>query len=326
MPDPVRIGFIGCGGNARGHMSTVHQLEDATLAAVCDTVEPLAQKAAADFGGTVYTDMNRMLDEARLDGVVISIPVFAHGAPEKAAIARGIPFLVEKPVARHMATAHEIAALVEEAGLITAVGYQLRYAATVSKAREILAGQKIGLVAGTYWCGTGRLPGDRWTVQFEQSGGQLLEQATHTIDMMRYLAGEVTEVFCYSAQTILDHHDSPDANVISWRHADGALGSLTTSWAMAESDWRYANQVHLTGDGWHMHWSHGELLVKCGAEPVQSYPGGGPSIDEAFCQAVRTGDPSGILSPYADGVKSMAVSIAALESARLGRPVRTAEV
>lgn len=326
MIETVRVGFIGCGGNARGHMQRVHALPGATVAAVCDTVEALAAKAAADFESVAYTDLNVMLDEAALDAVVISIPVFAHGAPEKAAIERGIPFLVEKPVARHLDMAREIEALVAEAGLITSVGYQLRYSPTVAAAREILAGEPVGLAVGSYWCGTGRLDPSRWTVQMAKSGGQLLEQATHTIDMMRYLVGEVEEVFCYSGHTILKAIDCPDANVVSWRYANGALGCLTTSWAMDPSDWRYANQVHITGDALHLAWSAPKLTVKRGAGEIEEIAGDGPSIDEVFCDAVRRGDPSGILSPYSDGVKTMAVSIATLESATLGRPVKIGEI
>ncbi len=326
MADKVRIGFIGCGGNARGHMGRVHALDFADLVAVCDTVEELAQKTAAEYQATAYTDLHRMLDEARLDAVYISIPVFAHGGPEKAVIERGLPFLVEKPVARHLDTAREIEALVKQHGIMTAVGYQLRYSTTVDQARSIIAGTTVNLVAGSYWCGTGRLPGDRWTVQFAKSGGQLLEQATHTIDMMRYLVGEIEEVHCYSSQRILKHHDSPDTNVVSWRYADGTLGTLTTSWAMDNSDWRFANQVHLCGDGVHLHWSAPKLEVKRGAEALETYTDSGPTIDAVFCQAVRDQDPALIRSDYSEGLKSMAVSIAALESAARGQAVKVAEV
>jgi predicted dehydrogenase len=326
MSDHVRIAFIGCGGNARGHMRSTHNLEGSEVAAVCDLVAELADQAAAEFVSTPYTDLNRMLDEVEPDGVVISIPVHTHGAPEKACLERGIPFLVEKPVARTMSVAREIEAMVAERNLLTAVGYQLRYSETVDAAREVLEGQPICLAAGTYWCGTGRLPGERWTVQFQKSGGQLLEQATHTVDMMRYLVGEIEEVHSYSNSVVLHHMDSPDVNVVSWKYANGALGSLTTTWALDDSDWRFANQVHLTGDALHLHWTSGKLLVKRGADPVEEISGGGPTIDEMFHRAIREDNPGLIRSPYADGVKSLAVSLAALESAATGKVVRPDEL
>lgn len=324
--DEVKVGFIGCGGNARGHMTRVHELEGARVAAVCDTVEELAGKAAEQFESTPYTDLNRMLDTADLDAVVISIPVFAHGAPEKAAIERGLPFLVEKPVARHLETAREIEALVEQAGIITAVGYQLRYSQTVSKAREILSGRTVNLAMGTYWCGTGRAAAGKWTTDHEQSGGQLLEQATHTVDMMRYLVGEIEEVHAYGTHRILTNITSDDATAVTWRYANGAIGSLTTNWALDNTDWRYANQVYIGGDLFQLHWTHSKLTAKLGAEPVEEIPGEAGSLDAVFCDAVRRRDGSGILSPYADGVRSMAVSLAALKSIATGEAVRVAEL
>ena len=326
MGELVRVGFIGCGGNARGHMGRVKDLEFAEVTAVCDTVEALAHKASLDYGGRSYTDLDKMLDEAGIDCVVISIPVFAHGGPERAALARNIPFLVEKPVSREMDTAREIEELVRKQELITAVGYQLRYSVTSTRARALLTNEPIGLAVGSYWCGTGRMDPSRWTVQMARSGGQIHEQATHTIDMIRYLAGEIDEVFCYSGKQILHEIDCPDANVVSWQHSNGALGTLTTSWAMDPSDWRFANQVHITGDALHLHWSAPKLLVKRGSNDVEEVTGGGPSIDEAFCRAVQTGDPSGILSPYSDGLKTMAISLAALKSAETGQPVKPSEL
>lgn len=326
MLEQVRVGFIGCGGNARGHMRGVAAVEYATVAACCDLVEPLAVDAAAPYGAAVYTEPRRMLGEAALDAVVISIPVHAHGEPEHAVIDAGLPFLVEKPVGREMRLVREIEARVAEAGLITAVGYQLRYSQATRRAKEMCAGQPIGLVVGSYWCGSGRLGAGRWIGDFAKSGGQLLEQATHTIDLMRYFGGEVDTVCALANSVHLPDTDCPDVNAVQWTFASGALGSLTTAWALDPSDWRYANNVHVTGDGWHFLWTTAGLTAKLGVAEPETTPGGDFPLDATFCDAVRRRDGSAILSPYSDGARSMAVSLAALESARRGGPVRVAEV
>lgn len=324
--DKVRVAFIGCGGNARGHMARVMVLDNAEIVGVCDRVEELAQTAAETTKSTPYTDMNVMLDEATPDAVYISIPVFAHGEPEKAAIERGLPFLVEKPLARHMETALEIEQLVKDSGVLTAVGYQLRYSTTVAKVKQLIDETTFNLAAGTYWCGTGRMDPNRWTVQYDKSGGQLLEQATHTVDMMRYFLGEVEEVHAYGAKLILDAIDCHDAITAHWKYAGGAVGSITTSWAMHQSNWAYANQVHLCGDGVHIHWSAPKALIKRGADEVEEVADSGPNIDEVFCNAVQTNDASLIKSDYSDGLKSMAVSLACLKSMEEDRPVRLDEL
>ncbi len=127
MSEHVKIGFIGCGGNARGHMRSLGKMEDVKLVALCDVNEERAKSAAEEFDSEAYTDHKIMLDEAELDAMYISIPVFAHGAPELDTIQHGLPFFVEKPVAINIEKAEEILEAVEKNDLITCVGYQLRY-------------------------------------------------------------------------------------------------------------------------------------------------------------------------------------------------------
>ena len=156
MADVVKVGFVGCGGNAKGHMRSVAKLENAKIVATCDMVQDLANAAATEFEAKAYTCHEAMMDAEKPDAVYISIPVHAHGAPEMAAIERGIPFLVEKPVARDMATAKKVGAAVTKAGLMTAVGYQLRYYGSATAAKQLMAGRPINLVLGRYISGTGR--------------------------------------------------------------------------------------------------------------------------------------------------------------------------
>ncbi len=312
----TNLGFIGCGGNARGHMQRAGAVEGVNIAGVCDVVEDIAKERAGEFGAEAYTDHRALLERRDLDAVVISIPVHAHGAPEMDTIERGLPFLVEKPVARDMDTASQIQAAVEEAGILTAVGYQLRYSGAAAQAREFLADKTLGLVVGQYWCGTGIGSAKGWLRQFDKSGGQVLEQATHTIDMMRFLAGEIEEVSAFAASRFLHEIDCPDVNVLALRFANGALGALTTMWAFDPKDWSNANLLSITYDGGWMRWSAAKAIIKpAGEEQEQELGGEGPNIDEVFVRAVRAKNQSLILSPYSDAVKSMAVSIAALESA-----------
>ena len=90
MLETVNVGFIGCGGNARGHMKRVVEDPHARLVGVCDVVEELARKAADETGAEAYTDHRRLLDRRDLNAVYISIPVFAHGQPEFDTIERGL--------------------------------------------------------------------------------------------------------------------------------------------------------------------------------------------------------------------------------------------
>jgi len=319
----VRIGFIGCGGNGTGHLRRLKTMDDVEIVGVCDIVEERADKAAAGFQGRAYYDHRDMLASEELDAVYISIPVDAHGEVEKNVIAAGLPFFVEKPVARQMETAREVAAAVEEGNILTCVGYQLRYYNSVAAVKRYLHNKDVAFVDGHYWCGTGR--STTWHVQFQRSGGQLVEQATHTIDLMRYLVGDIVEVSCYQANRVLKQITSPDVYAVNLRFDQGAQGSLTTVWTLDPGDWSNANIIQLFFDDKRLRIS-GEQLEVSPADPdlvVDEKPT--PVIDRVFVNAVRNNDQAAVLSPYADAVKSLAISLAANESARLGgKPVQVA--
>lgn len=322
---PVKIGFIGCGGNARGHMRRLAQVPGAQIVSVCDVVPELAEQAAGETGAMAFTDFRAVLDQRDLNAVYLSIPVFAHGEPELAVAARGLPAFVEKPVAIDLATAAQINRAFQQAGVITCVGYQLRYCGSADLARDILAGEPapVGIAAGRYWCGTGRAQPGHWRTAMARSGGQLVEQATHTIDMMRFLVGEVDQVFSfYGKQTLAEaDSDCPDVYAVSLRFATGAVGTLSATWAIHPADWGHANLVDLAVGEQRLHWRVTGLTLVQGTETRElSRPDG--SIDAVFVQAVRTGAASAIRSTYADAVRSLAVSLAANASAQTGGPVR----
>jgi len=317
MSEHVKIGFIGCGGNAKGHMGTLSRMEDVKLVALCDLDAERAQSAAELFGSKAYTDHKIMLKEEDLDAMYISIPVFAHGALELDTIQSGLPFFVEKPVAINMETAEKVLEAVEKSNTITCVGYQLRYTGAAEAAKEILKGKTLNMVSGKYWCSSGIGSPDAWLRQMGKSGGQIVEQATHTIDMMRYLVGEVAEVFALQENRVLKETDCPDVNAVSMKFKNGAVGSITTSWAYA-GDWSNANVLDILFDNSLLHCTPSEVEIT----PAPDTPlaiGPGRSIDRVFVDAVKSGDGSEILSPYSDAIKSLAISLAANKSGKSGK-------
>jgi predicted dehydrogenase len=327
--EALEVGFIGCGGNAAGHMRRVSQAPGARIAGVCDVSAAAAERAAAATGAESYTDYRALLDRPGLDAVYLSVPVFAHGEIEAAVARRGLPMFVEKPVAIDLATAREVLAAVRRAGVGTCVGYQLRYCGSADLARELLAAPDagpVGLATGTYWCGTGRVQPGHWRTRMAQSGGQMVEQATHTVDMMRYLVGEIVQVAALYGKRILSEADGdcPDSHAVVLRFADGAVGTVGATWAGDPTDWSRANLVDLAYGDRRLHWRVPGVDVP--PDPGQGPPSGGMrtltradrSIDEVFLQAVRTGEWGEVRSDYADAVATLAVTLAANESAANG--------
>lgn len=319
----VRIGFIGCGGRAGSHIEALRQHDGAEIVAVADVVEAAARRAGERLGVPFYTDHAALLQRDDLDAAFVSVPVFAHGPVELAIIGRGLPFFVEKPVARQLATAKEVAAALKASGLWAAVGYQLRYEEGVRRARAFLAGKTVSVVEGHYWCGTNRTGG--WQNDWDGSGGQLVEQATHTVDLMRHLVGEVAEVYCRQASRVLYAITSPDSYALTLGFENGALGGLTTSWAYDGRDWSHANALHIISDNCLVRLSGGGVQVLPEGSGELPPAAGVGTIYDAFVDSVRTGKPDGVLSTYDDALATLAVTLAANESARSGRVVRVAD-
>ena len=175
------------------------------------------------------------------------------------------------------------------------------------------------MVVGKYWCSTGHGDPNAWLRQMNKSGGQLVEQATHTIDMMRYMGGEVETVYAMQANRFLKETDCPDANSVAFQFASGAVGSLTATWAYA-GDWANANILDLLYEGELLNWNPSRVSVQEDGEWTDKTEPS-PTIDDVFVEAVRSSDASPILSPYSDAVKTLAISLAANQSAQENRPI-----
>lgn len=304
----MRVGFIGVGGISGNYRRTLKQMPDVQIAAVCDIDEARARAAAAEVGAQVFTDHRRMLDAGGLDAVFVCIPPFAHAGQERDVVAAGAALFVAKPVDLDPARAKATLAAVEASGLINAVGYMWRYADITDKARELLAGRIIGLALGQVIVG---LPGTPWWAIHAKSGGQIVEQATHIYDLLRYLVGEVADVQGLGARRLLgDKVDFTDVAAVNLRFAGGAVGSVVNS--CAAPDHRYA--IELVADAGRLqltydtrltgHWQ-GEPLEFKGTET------GYARQIHVFLQAVRERNQGLIRSSYADALKTLELTLAA---------------
>lgn len=185
----MRLGVVGAGGIAVRHLAALEQDggEGVEVIAHLGRGPERAAAAAARFGGTAYTDIEAFIAKGRPDAALVTLPPAEHGAVERALIAARIPMLVEKPIGLDLAGPETIARDIEASGLVAAAGYNWRALDTLDKVRELLAETPAQMVLGRFHIGTPATPW--WRVQ-AQSGGQMLEQACHLIDLARHLVGE----------------------------------------------------------------------------------------------------------------------------------------
>ena len=238
--EKLKIGIIGCGGIAGVHAERLRSIEDVEMVAFADIVKEKAKAFSERYGGRAYVDWREMLDKEPLDIVYICLPPFAHSDEVMVSAEKGIHVFIEKPIALDLNLAEEMVRAVEKNDVKSQVGYCVRFSYAVDKAKHLIedgeAG-KIGLAVGFYWC---HFLGGKWWRDKNKSGGQIVEQSTHLFDTLRYLCGEVEEV--YGRMNRIFWTDVPDITVedvssTTFRFRSGAIGSISaTTWG-AFSQW-----------------------------------------------------------------------------------------
>lgn len=318
----VKLGVIGTGGIANHHLKNLVKMDGVEMTAFFDVDASRAEKAASEFAGAkAFTNLDDMLDDRKLDGVYVCIPPMAHGDAELKLVERGIPFLVEKPLGINNELPARIAEQVNGKKLLTSVGYHWRYEEATAQAKKLLEGAQQGMALG-YWMGG--MPMVPWWRVMNGSGGQFVEQTTHIVDLLRYLCGEVKEVYAAYALQIMDKQvpgtDVPDVGSVTMKLANGTIATISNTCAIPVGH-------HV---GLDLYTNRGVLEIRGGTlreitpEGVNNFSGSTNAYnteDEAFIYALRTGDASRILSNYDDALRTHAVTIAANESAASGKPI-----
>jgi predicted dehydrogenase len=320
--DRCRVGMVGAGGVAARHAAVLSGLSGVHVVAVADPDLPRAQALAARHGADFYPSHTAMLEAADLDAVYICVPPFAHGDPEHAVIEAGLPFFVEKPLALDYPTAQRVAAAVRERGLPTAVGHHWRYLASLERAQDLVDGLEVRLALG-HWLD--RVPPVPWWVRRDRSGGQVVEQAVHVLDLARVLVGEVAEVHAVASGApppgctgeACDLVDA--ATVATLRFAGGGVGTLATTCLLG---WKHQAGLQVYADGLALEITEAELRYDAGSGPtVVADPGEAKRrVDQAFIDAVR-GRGDDVRVDYAEALRTHLLACAIARSAAEGRPL-----
>ncbi len=308
----LRIGFIGCGTIARIHMKNFLKMEDVEIVAVCDILLGRAEKEAKEFNAKAYSDYKKMFEKERLDACYICIPPFAHSSIESYAAERGINLFIEKPIGLNIDEAKNTEKIIKKKGIIVSVGYVFRYLDIVEKAKELLKGKKIALVCGKYFGGT--TPVDWWTVK-DKSGGQIVEQTTHIIDLSRYLVGEIDMIFAQGHKHSISNcnYNINEASAINLHFKNEAIGCINSTCLL--SDWFPKLEIIVKN----MHLKIYSLdtlkiITNSKTETIHSKIDGYWEEDVVFINSVKTKNNSRIKCNYSDALKTLNVTLAANKS------------
>jgi predicted dehydrogenase len=322
----LRVALLGCGGIAGRHAGAIAALDGwmELVACVGRRLEPTAA-FAAEHGCEPFVDLDRMLDDHAPDLVIATLPPYARGGEIEHVAARGVHLLVEKPIALDLDAAWRMVQAVEDAGVVAAIGFMYRFGEAVRRWRELDTGP-VGLYVGGYYCNALHA---HWWRKLALSGGQIVEQAIHQIDLIRHLVGEPDSV--YARQANLFHRKVPDYDVedvsamlFGWD--DGRIASLSASNIAVPGVWHKEWAImaeRMTGR--FTSWNEAVLTRTDGEVTSETIAS---NIDPFVAQLADVGD--AIIEkrhphvPLCEGANALRLALAAVQSAREGRELRLA--
>ena len=202
----LRVGIIGCGRISVMHFDAAQKLDMAELVACADIKEDRAIKAAESYGIVAYTDYKEMIEKEKLDAVHLCLPHYLHSEVAIYAMRHGLDVITEKPMDIDVKSAEEAVAVAKETGRKFGVIFQCRYNDASQLVKQALDSGKLGKVLSARSTLTWFRPDDYyedsdWKGTWDkEGGGVVIDQAIHSIDLVRWLIdSEVESVSCNMA-------------------------------------------------------------------------------------------------------------------------------
>jgi predicted dehydrogenase len=249
----LNFGLVGCGRIAKRHSELLGhgEIEGARLAAVCDIVPEKAQKIADQFGVPSFSDMDEMASSADIDVFVVLTESGRHAEHVINLAKYGKHIIVEKPMALTLADADAMIRACDNAGIKLFVVKQNRFNVPVQKLREALEADRFGkLVLGTVRVRWARPQAyydqDPWRGTWAFDGGVLTNQASHHVDLLEWMMGDVDSVYAKTTTALVDI-EAEDTAVVVLKFANGALGVIEATTAVRPKD--LEGSISILGEG-----------------------------------------------------------------------------
>ena len=242
---PLRTAILGCGRFARKHVVHLAALEEISLVGFCDELFESADNYNEEFAqgkGRVFTDYEQLFTDLELDLAYICLPPFAHGNEVELACRYEVNLLIEKPIALNMDLALKMEKQVRESGIKCQVGFMYRFGKAALWLKSYLQqrppGER-GFMTARYACNSLH---SWWWRDRAKSGGQLVEQVIHIIDLSRFLLGEPIKV--YSMQDNLFHRSDreytiEDSSATVIRFDSGGIATISATNGAIPNRWDY---------------------------------------------------------------------------------------
>lgn len=238
----LKFGLVGCGRIAKRHSELLghNQIKNASLIAVCDIDREKAKKIGEQFNVPYYTDMDEMMQKESIDVVSVLTESGYHAKHVINLAKYGKHIVVEKPMALTLDDADAMIKACDENGCKLFVVKQNRFNVPVVKLREAMDEKRFGkLVLGTIrvrWSRDQNYYDQAWwRGRWDMDGGVLTNQASHHVDLLEYMMGDVESVFAKSTTALVDI-EAEDTAIVTLKFRNGALGIIEATTAVRPKD------------------------------------------------------------------------------------------
>ena len=238
----INFALVGCGRIAKRHSNLLgnKQIDGASITSVCDIDYKKAKFIGDKFSVSAYSDMDKMMSSEQIDVVVVLTPSGLHAEHVVNLSKHGKHIMVEKPMALTLDDADSMISACDKNGCKLFIIKQNRFNLPVTKLREAIESNRFGkLVLGTVRVRWARhqhyYDQDDWRGTWAMDGGVLANQASHHVDMLEWMMGDVESVFAKST-TALVNIEAEDTAIVTLKFRNGALGIIEATTATRPKD------------------------------------------------------------------------------------------
>ena len=313
----LKFALIGTGGIAQTYAQAFQQSDCCQLVAVADINQDSAKAFAEPFGAKAFSDYKTLAENSEIDAVIISTPPNTHPEIAMFFMNRNLNVLCEKPLCLSVAEARAMIETGEKTGVVFTMATKFRYCEDVVKAKAILASGVLGEVVQFENAFTAKVDmSKRWNSDFEISGGGvLMDNGTHSVDIIRYFLGAITDVL--ALETSGTQGLSVDENVkLLAKTKNGIAASVDLTWGINKE---LPNFISIYGTNGTLHIGWRESKYKLNSSPDWTIFGTGydkvqafKSKIENFRNAILEGEE--LLTKPSDALASVEVIEAAYKS------------
>jgi predicted dehydrogenase len=317
---PLRIGLIGAGGIAGAYAELFDGVDVAQLVAVADTNFAAAQALAERVQAMPFESYTDLGEQAGVEAVIICTPPATHVEIASYFVKRRIAVLCEKPLATSTSSASALVELAQRNGVVLTMAAKFRFVDDVIRAKSIVDSGILGdiILFENAFASRVSMAG-RWNADPDVSGGGvLIDNGTHSVDIVRYFLGPIAEVMAVEAKRV-QNLPVEDTAQLFLRTASGVAATVDLSWSINKEldsfinvygsqgtirvGWRESKYRQASSPEWVV-FGHGYQKLDCMRRAVEN-----------FCGAVR-GTRQLLITPE-EAIASVDVIDAAYQS--LGR-------